>query len=260
MRESSLSCIYQYMQNVLERFHTLDRRSGVPLYAQVSEMVRLLVEDGTFHTGDLIPSENEISRYTGISRMTVRRGLQDLVREGILEAVSGKGYSATARRIHLAGGVLRSFTRELEGMGLRPHSRVLECRMIRDDPVVHVIFGKPAQMPLLRIRRLRSGNDEPLAVETAWFDPVLVPGLEQEDLSASIYATIREKCGIVLRRAEQTIQACSVDPEQAELLGVDPGSAVLKIRRTTRDRMGRIIEFVESVIRSDRYVITMELQ
>lgn len=223
-------------------------------------MVRELVEDGTFRTGDLIPSENAISRYTGISRMTVRRGLQDLVREGILEAVSGRGYSATARRIHLSGGVLRSFTRELKGMGIQPQSRVLECCTVTEDPVVHVIFGKPAQMPLLRIRRLRSGNEEPLAIETAWFDPVLVPGLEREDLTSSIYATIREKYGIILRRAEQSIQACAVDRDQAELLGVAEGAAALTIRRTTRDRQGRIIEFVESVIRGDRYVFTMELQ
>lgn len=223
-------------------------------------MVRELVEDGTFRTGDLIPSENEISRYTGISRMTVRRGLQDLVREGILEAVSGRGYSATARRIHLAGGVLRSFTRELKGMGIHPQSRVLECRTVTEDPVVHVVFGKPAPMPLLKICRLRSGNGEPLAIETAWFDPVLVSGLEHEDLTRSIYETLRENYGIALHRAEQSIQACNVNPTQAELLGIAPGAAALKIRRTTRDRHGRIIEFVESVIRGDRYAFTMELR
>jgi GntR family transcriptional regulator len=239
---------------------TIERNSSVPLYKQVEEIVRALIRDGSFKDGELIPSENEISSHTGISRMTVRRGLQSLVQEGLLEAITGRGYCATPNRIQLHSGVLRSFSSEVIGMGMVPTSRVLEKETAHAPQIAQYVFGKNANSPLLKVRRVRCADNIPLALETSFFDLQVCRGLDEKDLHNSIYETLRNDLGIQIERAHQTIEAVSANDEEASLLEINSGAATLLLKRKSFDPEGRTVEYVESLIRGDRYAFTMELQ
>jgi len=249
------------MDEIADRVvNQIDRGSRTPLYSQIARIIRSLVDDGTFKRGNPIPSENEISEITGISRMTVRQGLQELVRQGVLDAVSGRGYFAGSGRIELTTGVLRGFTEEIRGMGLKPASQVIEKVVTDDDPVAHLVFGKPVGSPILKIRRVRFGNGTPLALETAFYDLAVCRGLDQRDIDGSIYDLLRHEIGVDLNRATQSLKATVLDDEQARLLGVPRDLPCLSITRRTYDRSATLIEYVEAIFRGDRYTVTVTLR
>ena len=249
------------MNDVAQRFTVnLRKRSGVPLYTQITAVVQDLVNDGTFPSGELIPSENEISRFTGVSRMTVRRALQDLVQQGILVPISKRGYFATPERIQLASGALRSFTREISAMGLHPSSHLISSQTVYRDPIAHMVFGKPGEVPVLKVERVRCGDRVPLALEIAYYDLTICAGLERANLERSICEFLATQLGIVLRRATQTIQAHSLSNRESVLLEMAPKSASLKLKRTTYDSHADMVEYVEAVFRGDRYTVGMQLR
>lgn len=249
------------MNDVAQRFTVnLRKQLGVPLYTQITAVVQDLVNDGTFPSGELIPSENEISRFTGVSRMTVRRALQDLVQQGTLVPISRRKYCATPERIQLASGALRSFTREISAMGLHPSSRLISSQAVYRDPIAHVVFGKPGEVPVLKVERARCGDRVPPALEPTYYDLTICAGLERANLERSIYEFLAAQLGIVLRRATQTIQAHSLSNRESVLLEAAPRSAALKLKGTTYDRHANMVEFVEAVFRGDRYTVGMQLR
>ena len=249
------------MNDLVGRVESQIRRgSPVPLYLQIAGIVRDLIDDGTFQKGDSIPSENEISNYTGISRMTVRRGLQELVRQGVLESVSGRGYFATSKRIELTTGRLRGFTEEIHAMGLAPSSRVIERVVTSDDPVAHLVFGKPVGAPIFKVQRVRYGDGIPLALETAFYDLAVCKGLEYLDVDRSVYEALRLEIGVDLHGATQSLQASRIDASQARLLEVPEDLPCLSITRRSYDRNSTLVEYVEAIFRGDRYAFTVTLR
>lgn len=238
----------------------IQRSSPTPLYAQIARIIRTLIDDGTFKPGDPIPSENEISQFTGISRMTVRRGLQELVREGVLVTVSGRGYFAGSRRIEMTTGVLRGFTEEISAMGLTPSSTVIEKTVTYGDPVAHLVFGTSVGSPILKITRVRSGDGIPLALETAFYDLSICRGLERLDVDRSVYDILRHELGINLDTATQTLNAAVIDDGQAQVLRVPRGLPALRITRRTYNSEAALVEYVEAVFRGDRYTFSVTLR
>lgn len=245
---------------ITEKLTLIDRNSFVPLYKQISLIIKDLIIDGVFKYGELIPSENELSSASGISRMTVRRGLQELVEECLLEPIAGRGYCATPGKIKLNSGVLRSFTKEVIGMGMVPTSRLIE-KLITNAPLIaQHVFEKSVNTVFLKVRRVRYADGIPLALETSFFDFKICKGLETKVLTESIYETLQVDLGIQIDHAHQTIEAHAVAEEEAAILEIAPGDATLLLRRKSFDVSGRTVEYVESIIRGDRYAFTMELR
>jgi GntR family transcriptional regulator len=232
----------------------LIRNSPLPLYYQLRELMREKVRSGEWKPGDLIPSERELSETHGLSRMTARQAITELVREGVFYREQGKGtfvsrHKITQQLMHLTG-----FTEDIRTRGQRPGTRVLSAQMRPADEVTAERLGLTPGLPVFSLQRLRLADDEPLAIE---FSQISFKGCEklaQEDLEHnSLYGIIEAKFGLPLMEAEQELEAGLAGNEEAHILNIPVGSSVLYTRRTTYTERDQPIEYAQSVYRGDKY-------
>lgn len=232
---------------------------GAPTYLEIREALRRRIVSRAYQPGEKLPNELELARQFRVSRMTLRRALNDLVNEGLLRRVPGVGTFATQRHLRSDHTRLRSFWETTVSLGLTPSSRVVEAAQVDPDDVVRGSLELDRNAQVYRICRVRLADGEPLAFHEAYIPCDLMPGLLERDLAGSLYGYYRE-FGFVIASGEQLIQACAADARLAELLEVPPGTPLLYIERVTRTSSGSPIEFLRGYLRSDRYPVYMTLR
>jgi GntR family transcriptional regulator len=209
--------------------------------------------------GDALPAERTLATDLGVSRMTLRRAIDELVASGLVERRHGAGTFVAAPKIAqpLAG---TSFSEDMRRRGLTPASRTITVEEIHAGPQLGRRLEVSPATPVLRIVRQRSADAAPMAIETLHVPVTVVPDLTPEDLTDASFYELLAARGIQLDRAVQTIEPTVTDDEESELLGIPLHSPAFLFERTSRDADGRIVEFVRSVYRGDRYKLTAELQ
>lgn len=248
-----------YRQPAVNTTAGLDRRSPVPLYYQLKQILTSWISSGQFEADSRFPSETELQARFNVSRMTVRRALSDLVAEGFLIREQGRGSFVVRHRLQDQLRRLTSFSEDIRLRGLDTAFRVLFFQAVRDAEVARKM-GVPDDEELVCIRRVRSVNGEPFAVQNAYVRHRFCPGIVQKGLvDGSLYRTIEVVYGLRLARAVQTLVAKPADQYEAELLKIAPGQPVLAMERTTYLQDGTSIEWVASSYRGDRYRFTVEL-
>jgi GntR family transcriptional regulator len=210
--------------------------------------------------GTALPAERDLALRLGVSRPTVRAAIEDLARTGLLVRQHGRGTFTSPHKIsqELSGNSGAAF-------GVPPAeghwtSRVLTFRTSAAGPPRAGRLKVAAAHPVLRVVRLRMVDGEPIAIERLDLPADLVAGLAPSDMeTGNFYQLLRERFGIVVADAVQTIEPTVANPDQADLLDVQVYAPLLLFQRTTRDEEGRIVEFARSVYRGDRYRITSKL-
>lgn len=239
---------------------SLDRTSPVPLYYQLKEIFRSWITSGKFDSDGRFPSESELQGQFGVSRMTVRRALSELVHEGFLVREQGRGSFVVKPRVQDQLRRLTSFTEDMRLRGLPTKSRILDFRLVH-DPEVAKAMGIPDSEELVQLRRLRLVRDDPVAIQNAFIRHRFCPGIVERGLAGgSLYKTLEERYGLRLGRALQTIEAKPADEYEAKLLKVGIGQPVLVLVRLTYLVDGEPIEHVRSAYRGDCYQFTVELE
>lgn len=203
--------------------------------------------------GSPIPTERSLAAEFDVSRTTVRQALAELTIEGRLLRVQGKGTFAAepkvAQRLQLS-----SYTEDMRAQGREPSSRLLE---ISEDPAdidLARLLNIRAGAKVLRMHRLRLADNEPMAIETTHLPLSRFRGLRRYVSSGgSLYQVLRERFGVEMGHAEETIETALASPEEAELLGADVGLPMLLLSRHSFDSAGNPVEWVRSVYRGDRY-------
>jgi len=237
----------------------LDRQSPIPLYYQLKEILRSWITSGKFDSDGCFPSERELQERYGISRMTVRRTLAELVNEGFLIREQGRGSFVVKTRMQDQLRHLTSFTEDTQQRGLSTAAKILDFHVVIDNEVA-AEMGIPADEELVQLQRIRLVNGEPLALQTSFVRHSLCPGLVERGLiSGSLYKMMEEGYALRLGRARQAFEAKPADEYEAELLGIDVGQPVLVLERLTYLHDGTPIEYVRSTYRGDRYRFTVEL-
>jgi len=237
----------------------LDRGSPVPLYYQLKEIFRSWISDGKFDSDGRFPSESELQERFGVSRMTVRRALSELVHEGFLVREQGRGSFVVKPRMQEQLTRLTSFTEEMQRRGLLTESKILNFEIVIDEEVAQKM-EIPADEELVRLQRVRLVEGEPIALQTNFVRRRFCPGLAEHGLiGGSLYETLEVVYGLHLERALQTVEAKPADQYEAKLLGLGVGQPVLFFNRLTYLRDGTPIEYVCSTYRGDRYRLTTEL-
>lgn len=209
--------------------------------------------------GDAIPSERQLSADLGVSRLTVRAALDDLVREGLLVRKRGSGTFVSEPKI-AQELTMTSFTEDMRRRGMVPGSRTLELRTTPAGPWLGRVLRLSPSEPIVVVKRLRLADRETMAIETLHVRASIVPGLSAEDLEEhSFYELLTERYLLDIVGGEQTIEATVTNEEESEALGVPLHSPALLFERTTRSRNGDVVEYVRSIYRGDRYRLVTEL-
>ncbi|WP_207890361.1 GntR family transcriptional regulator [Rubrobacter taiwanensis] len=238
----------------------IDTNSPIPKYYQLKEIIRGMIESEELQEGQLIPSERELCERYGISRMTARQAIMELVNEGVLYREQGKGTFVAGKKVQQEAARLTSFTEDMRERGMAVSSTVLEMEVEPAGPVVARFLRVDEGERIIRLKRLRNADGEPMALETSHLLYDVARGTLEVDMSkSSLYEELR-RGGVSISHAEQSYEAALVGEADAEVLGVAPGSPALLIERVTFDAKGRAFEYVRSVYRGDRYRITSVLR
>jgi GntR family transcriptional regulator len=235
-------------------------RAGVPLHEQISSHLREQIAEGTLAPDEQLPSENELCKRFGVSRVTVRRALQTLEADGLIYRRQGLGSFVSDRRVHQGLVRLTDFAQDMERAGITPSSAVLLSCTERSTPALATALGVEADAPLLRLDRLRLGDGEPVALDRTWLPPFYAQLLEGQDLTEeTIYEVLEREYEIPILSGRYRITAAAADPEAARVLQVHPGEALLVIERTSRTVGDRAVYFQRRLYRSDRVAYELEL-
>lgn len=237
------------------------RTSPVPLYYQVSEAIRRAIADGEYQRGQELPSEGELCRIYGVSRITVRQAVAELLNDGVLVRNRPRGpLVVTGPRIprellEHAGPFVSDF---LEG-GLRRRTEILTAERVAATPRVAAQLKVELGTPVYHIERLHLGDDEPLARQSSWLPESIVPGLLGLDLSGSLQELYESKYGLYCVKKIQRVGARSASNEEASLLALGRRAPVLELERIVLLSDGQPVEYVQYTLRADRFVIVSEV-
>jgi GntR family transcriptional regulator len=230
------------------------RNSPLPRYFQLKEIMRERIRSGEWKPGELIPSERELSEKYGISRMTARQAITELVNEGLFYREQGKGTFVSQRKITQQLIHLTGFTEDIRARGQRPGTKVLSATMHpADEETAEKLRINPGT-PIFRLQRLRLADDEPLAIELSQISFKGCEGLLEEDLEHnSLYRLLEAKYGIALMEADQELEAGLTGSEEAQLLKISVARPVLFTRRITYTDRNQPIEYAKAVYCGNKY-------
>jgi len=242
----------------------MDKEYPIPLYYKIYADLKEKIAEGVFKPGDRIPSEMELCKIYGVSRLTIRRALEELRREGIIERTKGRGTFITGSKKEEQLTVLKGFTDEARNKGYRVKSRVLENKLIEVPVEARDAFKLEPKTLVVLLKRLRYINDEPVAIEWAYLNPnvsVKILNVLKEDMSRrSLYEFLREEVGLVLSRAIEVLEIVNLTEEDARLLEVPQKSCAVLRKRFTYTSENECVEYVLSLYRSDKFKFKIELR
>ncbi|WP_216843612.1 GntR family transcriptional regulator [Phytoactinopolyspora alkaliphila] len=227
-------------------------------YLSIRDQILDLVAE--MEVGEALPPERTLAPQFGVARMTLRRAIEEVVREGRLKRKHGAGTFVAGPKI-AQGLAVTSFSEDMRQRGSVPSSRTLDAGELLAGPRLAKRLEISSGEPVLRIVRLRLADDAPMAVETLHVPGRVAPGLDGRALDdASFYELLHERHGIVLAGGVQTIEATVTDEPESEILEVALNSPAFLFERVSRARDGQVVEFVRSVYRGDRYQFRVELR
>src|SRR5258708_228761 len=237
---------------------SISRGSPVPLHHQLRHGLQGQIEAGTLRPGQQIPHERQYAEHLGISLAPVRQALLDLVRQGYLLRVRGKGTFVRDDKVVEKISLLGSFTESLRGQGPEPEITVIRAENQAPPADVPGVFeGKPRR--LFRLDRPGPRGGGAVALLTAWLSPARFPGLSAQDFTkVALYATLERLYGVQMGRAMSTIEVVQAKDEEAGLLQVPPGASALQVQGTTFDQDDRATEVARVLYRADRFKVSLE--
>jgi len=232
-----------------------------PYYIQLQRQIQALIDGGELRAGHGLPSERVLAKALNLSRTTIKR-CYDALREAQAVASSqGRGGTVVkaAPRVSPAMQRLKGFTEEMRELGLVPSTRVLERAVVRDRMAASV-FGRPSNAEFLKLVRVRLADGAPMSREVAWYDLAVAPALADWDGSGSAYAYLRERCGVELAWADQSVEAVISSQEEGEIFGFRQPGPCLLLKRRSHSAQDVLVEYVEGTFRGDAYVYRLRLR
>lgn len=229
-----------------------------PLYVKLQQALATAIRSGRLKSGDALPPERDLAEYASISRVTVRKAVDELVRQGILVRRHGSGtfVAKPVEKVEQRLSRLTSFTEDMARRGRTSRAQWIERGLFTPSPDEMVMLGLPAGGLVARLGRLRIADENPLAIERASISAEFLA--DPENVGISLYAALEAR-GVRPVRAIQRISARTIKDQEADLLDVAPGSAGLTIERISYLASGKVVELTRSLYRGDAYDFVAEL-
>ena len=230
----------------------LQTHSSSPLYHQLMQRITADIEKGVYPVGSRIPPEHELEEQYQVSRVTVRRALAELTEKGQLERKQGKGTFVSEPHVQQNLKSLHSFHDACRQNGKTPGTRVVRVTETGADEADLQELNLKEGSRVLEILRVRLADGEPVVLEKNHFS-MAYTYLEEEDLSGSLYALLREY-GTEPAQAVHDISMRFADRDEAKLLEIEEGAPLLCLHELVFDQRGRPLHNCTQLIRGDRFV------
>lgn len=238
----------------------INKNSPLPIYYQIEEHIKDLIDRKQLKPGDCLPSEREFAEQYQVSRMTIRQAITNLVNSGYVYRIKGKGtFVADQNVIELKLHGITSFTENIQALGMTPSSKIIEFRSSLADKNVATKLKINENESVYEIQRIRLANQIPMALETSFLSTNIVKNLSKETAAHSLYEYIQKTLGLSLKYSTQTIEASAANKKESELLGIKKGSPILLMERITFLSDDQPIEFTKSIYRGDRYKFVVKI-
>jgi len=238
----------------------IDKSGATPLYYQVKEDLLGKISSGVFKVGEAIPPEQELQEMYKVSRITIRRAIQELVLEGFLKTRQGLGTFVSRPKVKQNLNYITSWAETMTGRGMRPETKSILITEEKAPLFVAKQLGINPGDKVHKVERLRYAEEEPVCIMTNYLHPGVTPGLVQEGLMGeSLYETLEKRYNVKIARAVETVEATAARAKESKLLGVRRGSPLLVVTRVTYDENDRPFEVVIASNRADKYAYTVNL-
>jgi GntR family transcriptional regulator len=243
---------------------SIRRDDPVPYYQQLKRLVAQRIEREGLKTGDLLPSEAELCESYGVSRTVVRQAIGDLVNEGLLQRMRGKG-------TFVAGLKLREqfmestvgFFEDLTARGHRVTSQVMSAEFCEAEEKVAEALDIEPGATCIELVRLRSVNGEVVAFTKSYLRSAseeLLADLRGRELpGSSLYRLLEDRWHLRIESGHRSLEVAKADKKLADLLGIRPGDPVMAIESVGRDSMGNPVEYFHAWHRGDRVRFEMDV-
>lgn len=233
----------------------MSRRSEEPAYKRIEGTIRRRIDAGQLRPGSIVPSERELARIHQVSLMTARHALTELARDGLVERRRGSGTFVAPPRVQF--NKLLGYHEQMASLGLTAQSRVVASAVVRGEPEIAARLGLAPAARMVRLERVRLAQDEPVALEVAYWSeedfPDLLPGTSVNGMS--LFSTLEHDCGVSLAYADEEIDATDADTRLADLLRVPRGTPLLRIRQLIFSTTGKATVYVTGFYRSGRHTL-----
>lgn len=233
-----------------------DKTLTTPHYIQIAKNIRAFITNNHIDVGDALPPERELCSMTGVSRVTIRKALDVLVADRVVERRHGAGTFVLPHIEHL-GSSLKGFTTNAQTKGHTPQARWIVKAYGTPTTEEATILKISKDDSVVRLGRVRQFENEPVAIEHAVVPARLLPDIA--DIKESLYQALELK-GNRPVKGTQKVRASLANPTEAGLLAVDEFSEVLRIERRSFLQDGTPVELTRSAYRGDRYDIIMDLK
>jgi GntR family transcriptional regulator len=238
----------------------VDATLPTPLYHQLFLILRERIRSGVFPLGAVLPGEQELTHVFAVSRITVKRALNELASAGLVSRHRGRGtvvtYNAT---VPVVKGSFDNLMEALRVMGLSTQVELIHVGRLPATPEIGELLGLPSGVPVQRAERVRKLEGEPFSYIVTHLPIDVAGGFDADDLAHKPMLDLLEGAGHVAASAEQWITACSADPAAAAALKIATGSPLLKIVRVMKNADGAPIEAVQGYYRPERFQYHMNL-
>jgi GntR family transcriptional regulator len=230
-----------------------------PLYVRIRESLREEIQNKVLLPGHKIPSEDELAVRFGVSRMTVRQGIGDLIDEGLLYRRHGVGTFVAQSHLERDHSRLTSFFESAREQGIEVSLHLLIADILPAKLRVSKALSLQEGELVIHVKTLRFADGIPITVHDSHLPYRLFPQLLQEDLEARQLWDYIEAYGYTVKRAVQHLEARDADEEIAGLLQMEVGAPILYKERTVYADDGTAVEFTYCYNRGDRYSLTVTL-
>ena len=228
----------------------LEKNSPKPLYQQLKDILVDAIDSEKWKANEKIPSENELSSIYGLSRMTVRSVLTDLVKEGLLYRVQGKG-TFVAEKIVTVSPSYIGIREQLEKMGYEVETRIVECQEERSSETVAKKLNLLPGESVFKIKRVRYIKGDPISLHISYINA---------RYKEKLCVLLSENYGIHKKKVSETLESVVASNEEAELLAVEKGHPLLLLRDVLYDEISRPYEYTKVVFRGDRIKIRLQYE
>lgn len=243
---------------------SLSKDLPTPLYFQLYKLLKNNILDGTFTNGSQLPTEGQLSKKFNVSRITSKRAMDELAREGFVERHRGRGtYVTHETNISPMHAPMVGLLQEIESIGQSSTAIILRCRMMRPPAKIRQIMGLADGEKILHLRRVRQHDGIRFGYYSSWTRFMDLPGDTSVFEHTPRMSYFRSK-GLKVSFVKQSLTACAANAEAAKALGVERGTALLSLTRMAyknRHSQDRPVDYLQVLYHPDRfeYRIDMEL-